>query len=129
MRHGHKNKIPNFGRDAAHRKAILRNLAESLIRYGEIETTLAKAKALRSFIERLIVRAKKGDLASRRYVFRFIRQKDVFWKLMRLAPKYKRNSGFVSFVRVKYRKGDGAVIARVRLISPEEDAENLEREA
>ena len=115
-----------FGRTADHRKAMLRNLATSVILYGRVETTEAKAKDMRSVVDELITLGKKGDLAARRQAASFIRdvvadektQQTVLQKLFdEVAPKYKdRNGGYTRVVKTGTRRGDAAPLAFIELV-------------
>ena len=115
-----------FGRTADHRKAMLRNLATSVILYGRVETTEAKAKDMRSVVDELITLGKKGDLAARRQAASFIRdvvadektQQTVLQKLFdEVAPKYKdRNGGYTRVVKTGTRRGDAAPMAFIELV-------------
>ncbi|MCH4021602.1 MAG: 50S ribosomal protein L17 [Erysipelotrichaceae bacterium] len=115
-----------FGRNADHRKAMLRNLATSVILYGKVETTEAKAKDLRSVVDELITLGKKGDLAARRRAASYIRDvvadektgKTVLQKLFdEVAPKYAdRKGGYTRVVKTGTRKGDAAPMAYIELI-------------
>ena len=104
--------------------------ATSLILNEQIKTTVARAKALAAFMDRIITKAKKNDLSARRYVFRFIRKKEAFLKIFRdIINRYpQRNSGYVSWVRIGLRKGDAAPMAFVSFVPPdkkiEEEAED-----
>jgi large subunit ribosomal protein L17 len=106
-----------LGRTTSHRKALLRNLATELFRHGQIKTTLAKAKKLRSYAEPLITRAKKGDLHSRRIVAREIKDEEVLRKLFsEIAPRFSdRNGGYLRIVRLGWRAGDSAPLALVQI--------------
>ena len=115
-----------FGRNADHRKAMLRNLATSVIIYGKIETTEAKAKDLRSVVDEMITLGKKGDLAARRQAAAYIRnvvadektQQTALQKLFdEIAPKYAdRNGGYTRVVKTGVRKADGAPMAYIELV-------------
>ena len=114
-----------FGRTADHRKAMLRNLATSVILYGRIETTEAKAKDLRSVVDELITLGKKGDLAARRRAAAYLRNvtdektgKTVLQKLFdEVAPKYAdRNGGYTRVVKTGVRNGDAAPMAYIELV-------------
>jgi large subunit ribosomal protein L17 len=115
-----------FGRTADHRKAMLRNLATSVIMYGRVETTEAKAKDMRSVVDELITLGKKGDLAARRQAAAYIRnvvadeatQKTVLQKLFdEVAPKYKdRNGGYTRVIKTGTRRGDSAPMAFIELV-------------
>lgn len=115
-----------FGRNADHRKAMLRNLATSVILYGRVETTYSKAMDMRSVVDELITLGKKGDLAARRQAAAYIRNvvadektgKTVLQKLFdEVAPKYKdRNGGYTRVVKTGVRKGDAAPMAYIELV-------------
>ena len=115
-----------FGRNADHRKAMLRNLATSVILYGKVETTEAKAKDMRSVVDELITLGKRGDLSARRQAAAFIRnvvadektQQTVLQKLFSdVAPKYaERNGGYTRVVKTGVRKGDAAPMAYIELV-------------
>ena len=94
------------------RKALLKNLATSLILHEKIKTTVEKAKEVRSIVERLIAKGKKGDLASRRYLLKFLPKNAVAKIMEDLAPAFSnQKSGFIKIVRLAARKGDGAKLA------------------
>ncbi len=115
-----------FGRTADHRKAMMRNLATSVILYGRVETTEAKAKDMRSVVDKLITLGKKGDLSARRQAAAYIRnvvadeatQKTVLNKLFdEVAPKYaNRNGGYTRVIKTGTRRGDGAKMAFIELV-------------
>jgi large subunit ribosomal protein L17 len=115
-----------FGRTADHRKALLRNLATSVIQYGEIETTEMKAKELRSVVDELITLAKRGDLHARRQAAAFLRNvvvdeksgQTVLQKLFdEVGPKYAtRNGGYTTVVKTGVRRGDAAPLATIKLV-------------
>ena len=116
MRHLKKGRKLN--RSSAHRKAMLRNMAVSLFRHERIETTDAKAKTLRSFAEKLITLAKRGDLHSRRVAFRDVRDQDVLKKLFdELGPRFQdRPGGYTRILKCGFRSGDHAPMALVQLV-------------
>jgi large subunit ribosomal protein L17 len=116
MRHRHGYR--KLGRTSAHRKALLMNLSIALIENGKIETTVEKAKELRSFIEKLITKAKKGDSNAHRAVFAVLRSKEATKKLMNeVAPNYAdRNGGFTRITRTRIRRGDAAEMAFIELV-------------
>jgi len=118
-------KGPRLGSGPAHQRLLLSGLASSLIRDGKIKTTEARAKALRPVVERLITKAKKGDLASRRLVLRTIPDRDVVHKLFSdVAPQYAdRNGGYTRIVKIGPRKGDAAPMALIELIAGAADEE------
>ena len=114
-------KGPRLGSGPAHQKLLLSGLASSLIRDGKIKTTEARAKAVRPVVEKLITRAKKGDLASRRIVLKTLTDRDIVHKLFsEVAPQYgERNGGYTRIVKLGYRKGDAAPMALIELIAGE----------
>lgn len=123
MRHRVKNKKLN--RYGSHKVSLLRNLAREVFEHGTIVTTVAKAKVARSFIERIITkakRAKNGDLWARRLVNREINDRRLTNKIVEeIAPKYmNRNGGYTRILRLGYRKGDGAEMAILQLVEGEE---------
>jgi large subunit ribosomal protein L17 len=107
-----------FGNSGAHEKVILANLAGSLFWEGQITTTLAKAKAMRPLAEKLITRARKGDLHSRRVVLKTIRDNEVVTKLFdEVAPRYtERPGGYTRITKLGPRRGDGAEEAIIELV-------------
>ena len=115
-----------FGRNADHRKAMLRNMATSVILYGKVETTEAKAKDMRSVVDELITLGKRGDLHARRQAAAYIRNvvadeaksQTVLQKLFdEVAPKYAdRNGGYTRVVKTGTRKGDAAPMAYIELV-------------
>ena len=117
---GHRDKVKKLGRTKAHRVAMLSNMAMSLFEYRVIKTTDAKAKALRPVVDRIIATAKKDSLASKRQVAKTIRQKKVFKKLFEeiLPNLADRNSGYTRVVKLGVRRGDGAPLSVVELLTP-----------
>ncbi len=116
MRHRHGYR--KLSRTSSHRKALLKNLAIALIMNERIETTVAKAKTLRSYIEKLITKAGKGDFNAHREVFAYLQDKEATKKLMNeIAPRYKeRNGGYTRIVRTRTRRGDAAPMAFIELV-------------
>jgi len=116
MRHG--KKFNHLGRKAAHRKALLRNLAISLIEHKRINTTLAKAKALRRFIEPLVTKGKSNTTHSRRVVFSYLQNKEAIKELFGvIAEKVgDRPGGYVRVIRTGFRLGDGAATAMIEFV-------------
>lgn len=104
-----------LGRTKNQRQALFKGLIASLIKEGEIETTLAKAKAIRSQAEKLITRAKGATVADRRIIFKFLNRKTLVNRLVdEIAPAFKdRPGGYLRIIRVGRRKGDNAEIAKV----------------
>ncbi|MEK7208462.1 MAG: 50S ribosomal protein L17 [Patescibacteria group bacterium] len=117
MRHSNRNK--KFGREKNQRRALMRTLAHSLFRDGRIETTEAKAKALRPFAERLITHAKSGTLASRRLIAARLGGTAALAKLYKeIAPRCaKRSGGYSRVVKAGMRRSDGAKMAVIELIT------------
>lgn len=121
MRHLKRGR--KLGRDHEHRRALLRNQVRSLFLYGRITTTLAKAKEIRRYAEKMITLARKGDLASRRQARRFLVDRVLTNYVFEVFPGLfaDRNSGFVRFYRLEPRKGDGAEMAMLELVNFNED--------
>jgi len=116
MRHG--DKVNNLGRKSSHRKAMISNMACSLIRHKRINTTVAKAKALRVFVEPLLTKSKKDSTHSRRVVFSYLQDKEVVTELFRdIAPKIaERNGGYTRILKTGYRLGDNAEMCMIELV-------------
>ena len=122
MRHGHGHRKLN--RTPEHRKAMLGNMACSLIEHEQIKTTLPKAKELRPYVEKLITLAKKGDLPARRRAIATIRQEPAVKKLFdTLGPRYaERQGGYARVLKAGFRYGDMAPMAIVELVDRDADA-------
>lgn len=107
-----------LGGDPAHEKAILSNLAQSLIWDERITTTLTKAKVLRPYVEKIITKARRGDLHSRRLVLKDIPDLEVVTKLFdEVAPRYRRRpGGYTRIVKLGPRRGDNAEMAVIELV-------------
>lgn len=118
MRHRKKGK--KLGRDTAQRKSLYKNLAKSFFQNrGKLKTTLAKAKAVQPNIEKMITRARKGDLASRRWLYRYFQNQDF---VNQIVDKYgkklkKKTGGYTRIIKLKKRRGDNATIARLELVN------------
>jgi len=112
-----KIKGRKFSREKDQRKALLRSLAEALFLQEKIKTTEAKAKEVSGFAEKLITKARKGDLASRRYLAKFF-GKDLVKKIVNeIGPRYKeRQGGYTRIIKLDPRKTDGAKMAIIELI-------------
>src|SRR5919107_1184252 len=112
-------KGPRLGGSPAHQKLILSNLATALFEHGRITTTEAKARALRPVAERLITKAKKGDLHNRRLVLRTIKDKGVVHTLFtEIAPQFAdRPGGYTRITKIGPRKGDNAPMAVIELVT------------
>ncbi|MBO8192802.1 50S ribosomal protein L17 [Streptomyces oryzae] len=113
-------KGPRLGGSAAHQKAMLGNLATALFEHGRITTTEAKARRLRPVAERLITKAKKGDLHNRRQVMRTILDKSVVHTLFtEIGPRYEnRPGGYTRITKIGPRRGDNAPMAVIELVEP-----------
>jgi len=114
----HNRAINHLGRQSGHRKAMLANMASSLILNKQIETTVAKAKALRMYVEPLITKSKEDTTHSRRIVFSYLKQKEAVSELFRVvAPKIgERPGGYTRIVRTGFRVGDAADMAVIQLV-------------
>lgn len=121
-RHGYKGR--KFHRERDQRSALIKSLAESLIKYESIETTLPKAKEVVPYVERLITKAKKGDLHNRRQVISSLQTVESAHKLVdEIAPKLKgRVSGHLRIERTVLRRGDNAQLARVSFVDDLKEA-------
>src|SRR3990167_7712000 len=121
-RHGYKGR--KFHRETDQRRALIKALADSLIRYESIETTLPKAKELVPYVERLITKAKKGDLHSRRQIISELQTIESAHKLVdEIAPKLKgRTSGHLRIERTGFRRGDQAELARISFVDDLKEA-------
>ena len=114
----HRKSGRKLGRKVAHRKALLSNLAIALISNKKIKTTGPKAKELRSFIEPLITRAKKGDIHSRRQVLKYISHKPTVRELFNvIAPTFsERNGGYTRITKLGFRDNDCAPISTIEFV-------------
>ena len=128
-RHGYKGR--KFGRERDQRRALLKGLATSLVMEERIETTLPKAKELVRYIEKLITKAKKGDLANRRAVIAGLSTQVAAVKLVdQIAPQLTgRTSGHVRVERTRLRVGDGAQMAIIEFVDELKDMPKPEKEA
>ena len=117
----HKVAGYKLGRTTAHRRSLLRNMTTSLILEERVETTVAKAKALRPTIEKMITLGKRGDLAARRQAASFVKGREALAKLFdTIGPRFgDRNGGYVRIVRTGWRKGDGTETAFIELLGSE----------
>ncbi len=122
-RHGYKGR--KFGRERDQRRALLKGLATELVMHERIETTLPKAKETRRYIEKLITKAKQGDLAGRRAVIAGLNTQEAAMKLVDgIAPQLTgRDSGHVRVVRTRVRVGDAAQLAEISFVDELKPAE------
>lgn len=116
MRHG--KKFNSLGRQQGHRRALLRNLSSALIEHKRINTTLAKAKSLRVYIEPLVTKAKTDTTHSRRVVFSYLQNKEAIKELFgAVATKVgDRPGGYTRVIKTGFRKGDGAEMAMIEFV-------------
>ncbi len=128
MRHG--NGLRKLNRTSSHRLAMLRNMANALLRHEAIKTTLPKAKELRRVAEPLITLGKKPSLANRRLAFNRLRDRDIVVKLFdELGPRYQnRNGGYLRILKCGFRQGDNAPMAFVELVDRPEAGEAVATE-
>lgn len=121
-RHGYQGR--KFNRERDQRRALVKGLADSLVKYESIETTLPKAKEVVPYIEKLITKAKKGDLHNRRQVISGLQTVSSAHKLVDdIAPKLTgRNSGHVRVEKTRLRRGDNAQMARVSFVDDLKEA-------
>jgi large subunit ribosomal protein L17 len=115
----HRVKGRQLSRTSSHRRAMLNNMATSLLQHDRVVTTQAKAKELRPFVERLITLARRGDLHARRQVERRIKDRSVAGRLFsEIGPRFaSRPGGYTRIVKLGHRVGDGAELARIELLA------------
>ena len=120
----HNKAINHLGRKSGHRKALLANMATSLILNKRIQTTVAKAKALKMYVEPLITKSKEDSTHSRRVVFSYLKNKEAVTELFRtVAPKIAdRPGGYTRVLKTGFRQGDGADRALIELVDFNEAA-------
>jgi large subunit ribosomal protein L17 len=128
----HRNAGNKLGRNTSHRRALLRNLTTSVIVEDRVETTVAKAKAVRPLVEKMITLGKKGDLQSRRRALSYLMTDKSVERLFEIvAPRYgDRQGGYLRIVRTGFRKGDGGEKAFIELLGAEKqlDAKRQKRD-
>ena len=126
MKHNIKNKKLN--KTSSHRKAMFMNMSNSLIKHEQITTTLAKAKELRRFVEKIITLGKKGDLLSRRKVVSILQDQRMLKKVFEvLAERYKaRAGGYTRIIKLGNRFGDNAPTAVIEFVDRDESAKGLD---
>ena len=120
----HNKAINHLGRQSGHRKAMLANMASSLILHKRITTTVAKAKALKSYVEPLITKSKEDTTHNRRVVFSYLKDKEAVSELFRtVAPKVAdRPGGYTRVLHTGFRQGDAAEMALIELVDFNEAA-------
>ena len=114
----HRCKVARLGLPADQRKALMRSLATEIIRHGQIKTTLIRAKAVRSEVDKMITLAKDGSLAARRQALSYIYDKELVSELFSaVGDRYgNRNGGYTRIVRTRRRRGDNAEMAIIELV-------------
>jgi large subunit ribosomal protein L17 len=117
----HRNAGTKLGRNTSHRRALLRNLATSVILEERVETTLTKARAVRPHVEKMITLGKRGDVHARRLAASFLMTPEAVDKLFStIAPRMgDRNGGYTRIIKGGFRKGDGGEIAFLELLGSE----------
>lgn len=120
----HRKAGNQLGRNTSHRRAMLRNMVTSLLKHEQIETTDAKAKAIRPIAEKMITLAKRGDLHARRQALSYMQDKEVTHRLFdELKNRYlNRQGGYLRIIKKGFRKGDGASISVIQLLAKEDGA-------
>jgi large subunit ribosomal protein L17 len=115
----HRVKGRQLSRTAAHKRALMRNMAASLFEHEGITTTVAKAKELRPYAEKLVTLARRGDLHAIRLVERKIKDREILSKLFKqIGPRFAaRPGGYIRILKLGHRPGDGAEMARIELLS------------
>ncbi len=124
----HRKRGRRLNRTSAHRKAMFRNMAAALIKHEQIETTLPKAKELRSVVDRLITLGKRGGLHARRQALSVTSDRTLVDKLFTtLAERYaERNGGYTRVIHAGYRYGDSAPLAYIELVDRDKAAKGLD---
>ncbi|MBR1633086.1 MAG: 50S ribosomal protein L17 [Bacteroidales bacterium] len=120
----HNKAVNHLGRKSGHRKALLSNMASSLILHKRITTTVAKAKALKPYVEPLVTKSKEDTTHSRRVVFSYLKNKEAVTELFRtIAPKIAdRPGGYLRILHLGFRKGDAADMALIEFVDFNEAA-------
>ncbi len=118
----HRKAGNHLGRNTSHRRAMLRNMVTALFKHEKIETTDAKAKAIRPIAEKMITLAKKGDLHARRQALGYMQDKEVTHRLFdEMTDRFSnREGGYLRIIKKGFRKGDGASVSIVQLLSKDE---------
>ena len=114
----HRKAHRKLGRTSSHRQALLKNLTICLVREEKIETTVPKAKELKSYFDKLVTKAKKGDFNSHRAIFASLQDKEATKKLIgEIAPKFEsRKGGYVSIKKTRIRRGDATMMATIEIL-------------
>jgi len=126
MKHNIKHKKLN--RTSSHRKSLLMNLSNALIKHEQITTTLSKAKELRPFVEKVVTLGKKGDLAARRKTMSILQDEKMTKKIFdTIADRYSdRSGGYIRIIKIGNRYGDNAPTAVIEFVDRDEDAKGLD---
>lgn len=129
MRHNVQGR--KLGREKDHRDAMLKNLVVSLVQHGRINTTLAKAKEMRSMAERMITHAKKDTVHYRRQVYKILKDRDLVKKVFdEIAPKFReREGGYTRVLKNGFRKGDCAPMAIIEFVGNETEKKETKKAA
>lgn len=127
----HNNALRKLNRSSSHRKAMFRNMTNSLLRHELIKTTLPKAKELRRYVEPVITLGKDATLSNKRLAFNKLRDREIVVKLFsELGPRYMtRPGGYIRILKYGFRKGDNAPMALVQLVDSPERAVEPKSEA
>ncbi|MBQ6087251.1 MAG: 50S ribosomal protein L17 [Bacteroidales bacterium] len=120
----HNKSVNHLGRTASHRKALMANMAVSLIQHKRIQTTVAKAKALKTYLEPIVTKCKEDTTHQRRMVFSYLKDKNAVTELFRnIAPKIAdRPGGYLRVLHTGFRQGDGAEMALIEFVDFNEAA-------
>ena len=127
----HKKKGNHLSRTTSHKKALMRNMAAQVFEHKEIKTTIAKAKELRGYVERLVTYGKKGTLHHRRLAFKFLQSKEAVKGLFEeVAPTFEtREGGYTRIIKLGNRRGDGAPMSLLQLVGFEKSASKSKSKA
>ena len=125
----HRIKGKKLNRTSSHRKALLKNMSQALIKHEQISTTLAKAKNLRPFVEKIITLAKKGSLSSKKKAFSILKNKKIIEKLFtNIAKRYEaRKGGYIRILKNGFRYGDMAPLAVIELVDRNPEAKKVDK--
>jgi large subunit ribosomal protein L17 len=122
----HQKRVAKLGRSKSHRKALLDNLAISMIEHGKIKTTDAKAKALRSYVEKLITLGKKDTVHARREAYKVLQNRELVQRLFsHIAPQYiDRPGGYTRIIKLGFRKNDCAPVSLIEFVEYKQPEKN-----
>lgn len=130
----HQKRVAKLGRPTSHRKAMLANMARSIINYAKVRTTDARAKELRRLVDRLVTYAKKNTVHTRRLAYRILQDRDLVKKLFdHIGPQYaNRNGGYTRIIKLGFRDNDNAAISLIEFVDyelSEEEKKAIEKQA